>query len=93
MYSDLFFLLCIKMANGPKWRLYVVLALTGAGTPQQNQLVKLGFTSVSVQAQAMLSRANLPLQMEYVLCHEALSTATHLINLQVVERDGNTLTP
>ncbi len=82
----------IKIANGPKWRLHIVPEFTGAGTPQRNQLVELGFTSVSAQARAMLSRANLPLQIQYLLCCEALSTATHLSNLQVIELDGNTLT-
>ncbi len=62
----------IKMANCPKWRLHLVPKFTGAGTPQQNQLVKLGL---------MLSRANLPLQMWYVLCCKALSIASHLSNL------------
>ncbi len=64
----------------------------GADTPQQNQLIKLGFTSVSAQAWAMLSRAHLPIQTQYLLCRKALCNATHLSNLQVVKRDGNMLT-
>ncbi len=53
----------IEMANGTKWCLHLVPEFTGAGTPQQNQLVELGFTSVSAQSLAMLSRANLLLQI------------------------------
>ncbi len=79
----------IKLA---KWHLCLVPEFMGAITPQCNQLVKLGFTSVSAKARSMLSRANLPLHMRYMLCHEALSTVMHLSNLQVVERNGNLLT-
>ncbi len=60
--------------------------------PQYNQLVKLEFTYVSVKIRTMLSRSSLPLQMCYILHHEALGTATYLSNLQVVERNYNTLT-
>ncbi len=58
----------VKTANRPKWCLHLVPEFTGAGTPQQNQLVELGCTSVSAQARAILSRENLPLQMQYLLC-------------------------
>ncbi len=81
----------IKMANGPKWCLHIVPEFTGAGTPNCNQLVTLGSTSLSVQAWAMLSRENLPLYMRYMLIYEVLSAATYLSNLQQVEFDGTML--
>lgn len=82
----------IKVANGPKRRLHLLPDFTSVGVPQHNQLVELGFTLASVQAWAILYKANLPSSTRHALCCKALNTAMLLSNLQVMELDGKLCT-
>jgi hypothetical protein len=48
-----------KMANNKQWNLRLVFEFTGAGTPQRNYLVEVGFSTLSGRLQAMFDARRL----------------------------------
>ena len=82
----------IKIAKDSQWELGITTKHTGKGTPQRNQLAKLGFADVVGKARAMMVQANLPEEIKYKLCNECLNCAMYLRNLAVVTLNGKTAT-
>ena len=70
-----------KEVNSKGWQLGITIEYTGAGTPQRNHLVELGFASVSNKGRALLTDTNVPKEMKYKLARLAMGCATDLGNL------------
>jgi hypothetical protein len=77
-----------KMANNKQWNLRLVFEFTGAGTPQRNYLVEVGFSTLSGRLQAMFDAAFLPKEQKYLLLREGLHHLTYLDGLIVYEQSG-----
>ena len=63
---------------------------TARNTPQQNSFTEVAIATMSNRGRAMMNRANVPEKYRYVLFKYAVTTATKLDMLLVVEIDGST---
>jgi hypothetical protein len=78
-----------KRLQSKDWKINVEFEYTARNTPQQNHLAELGFAIVFNQGCAMMSRrANVPIDIRYKLEREAMTTATLLDGLTVIEING-----
>jgi hypothetical protein len=74
------------------YMLPITFEITARDTPQQNWLVERGFPVIPAKARAMMSDANVPMSLKYLVFREALMTATLLDGLVVLEIDGKAAT-
>ena len=81
-----------KIANDSQWKLGIAVKCTGKGTPQRNQLAKLGFAYIASKARAMIVEANLLEEIKYKLCKECFNCAMYLSNLAMVTLNTKTAT-
>jgi hypothetical protein len=74
------------------WKKNIKFEFTARNTPQQNHLAEIGFTTLFSRDQAIMHRANIPLEMRYKVIREILRTASLLDGLTVITIDGVTKT-
>ena len=74
--------------NGAAWKLDIDVEYTARDTPQQNHLAELSLAKIASKGQALMASANVPQDMCYRLFREAMTTATLLDNLMVVNVSG-----
>jgi hypothetical protein len=70
-----------EVSDSKDWKLGIEFEYTARDTPQQNHLAELGFTILANRGQALMVRANVPMECRYLLFREAFITAT----LQVIK--------
>ena len=74
------------------WQLDVTFEYTARDTPQQNYLVEKGFDTIHCRGRAMMTWANIPKALKYVLFKEVFKTATQLDGLVPIEISGKMAT-
>jgi hypothetical protein len=74
------------------WKLNLKFEITTRNTPQQNNLVELGFTTLANCGRAMMNQANVPLSVCYKVFKEAFTMATYLDGLMLVKVQGKEAT-
>jgi hypothetical protein len=78
-----------QLANSKDWNLRLTFEFTGAGTPQRNYLVEIGFSTLWGRLRAMLDAAFVPEEEKYLLVREGIHHLTFLDGLIVYEHDGS----
>ena len=61
---------------------------TAKGTPQQNHMAELGFTTIAARTRATMNRANIPMEMRYKLFGEIANTVAKVDMLTVITLNG-----
>lgn len=85
-------LLLEQTANGRNWKLGIMFEYTGRDTPQRNALAEVGFATIMARVRAMLSAANLQIEVRYRVVNECIMMATILDGLTVVDIEGKKAT-
>jgi hypothetical protein len=78
----------VQLANSKDWNLQLTFEFTGAGTPQRNYLVEIGFSALWGRLCAMLDAAFVSEEEKYLLVREGIHHLTFLDGLIVYEHDG-----
>jgi hypothetical protein len=81
-----------QLANSKYWNLRLTFEFTGAGTPQRNYLVEIGFSALWGRLRAMLDAACVPEEEKYLLVREGVHHLTFLDGLIVYEQEGTVKT-
>jgi hypothetical protein len=76
-----------RMANSKEWNLRLVFEFTGAGTPQRNYLVEVGFSTLWGRLRALFDAALVPEDEKYKLVREGVHHLTFLDGLIVYAQD------
>ena len=77
-----------QRAESANWKLNLSYEVTARNTPQKNHLAEIGFTVLGNQGCALMSHANVPVKIRYMVFREAFITATYLDGLKVIEING-----
>ena len=78
-----------QLANSKDWSLRLSFEFTGAGTPQRNYLVEIGFSTLWGRLRAMFDAALVPEEEKYLLVREGVHHLTFLDGLIVYEHEGS----
>jgi hypothetical protein len=77
-----------QLASGKAWNLQLAFEFTGSRTPQQNYLVKVGFTTLWGRLRAVFDAARVPEEEKYKLIREGIHYLTFLDGLIVKDVQG-----
>eukprot|EP00957_Ditylum_brightwellii_P137198 10460637-Ditylum_brightwellii.AAC.1 len=78
--------------DNAEWKLGVQLEYAAQDTPQQNHLTELKLALFANKGPALMIDANVPINVQYKECNEALMTATLTDGLTTTEPDGKFVT-
>ena len=70
-----------QRAESADWKLNLSYEVTARNTPQQNHLAEIGFTVLGNWGHALMSHANVPVKIRYMVFREIFITATYLDGL------------
>jgi len=77
-----------KNMGSNDWKMKTKIEYTAKGTPQQNHLAELGFTTIAARTRATTNRANIPTEMRYKLFGEIANTVAKVDMLTVITLNG-----
>ena len=81
-----------KRMGSKDWKLATTIEYTARDTPQQNSAAEVAFATIANRGRAIMTFANVPMAIRYLLYPYAFKTATELDGLTVVEWNGVTKT-